>query len=293
MRGVALCCGFNAYREAPLVTAVNDATSVHSTLMSNRLYGRDAALMRTSKPITHDTATADDVLSALKAIASGPAELIWFSFSGHGLVENGELQLLLPLWAKSRNSRYSIRSAALEAILRQHRDKRFVFVLDACHTGAFGMRGPRYLRDAARDLESDVLTQQPRIDPGVVVLSSCARDQRASDGSLAGGLINGLFTHCLLTLLRSHQQANTPLSALRLFLDVASLMRDQYASAQRPILYANGLVDDFTILLGGEASADPGPTTEPTRGDAAAGARGYASAQLSAMPMSTSSGTLS
>jgi len=291
MRGVALCCGFNAYREAPLVTAVNDATSVHSTLMSNRLYGRDAALMRTSKPITHDTATADDVLSALKAIASGPADLIWFSFSGHGLVANGELQLLLPLWAKSRNSRYSIRSAALEAILRQYRDKRFVIVLDACHTGAFGMRGPRYLRDAPRDVEPDVVAQ-PRIDPGVVVLSSCARDQRASDGGVTGGLINGLFTHCLLTLLRSHQQANTTLSALRLFLDVASLMRSQYASEQRPILYANGLVDDFTILLGDEASAVPCPRDHGAPREVIARG-GYASAQLPAMPMSTSSGTLS
>jgi hypothetical protein len=90
---------------------------------------------------------------------------------------------------------------------------------------------------------------------------------------------------------------------LRLFLDVAGLMRGQYASAQRPILYANGLVDDFTILLGDDASAPPRPAICAAPHDVAAIARGghaarpsssgYASAQLSAIPMSTSSGTLS
>jgi len=267
MRGVALCCGFNAYKEAPLVTAVNDATSFHSTLMANRLYGRDAALMRMSKPITHDTATADHVLSELRTIASGPADLIWFSFSGHGLVDKGELQLLLPLWARHRDAKYTIGSTAIEAILRQHQDKRFVIVLDACQTGAFGLRGPRRL--GARDVASARL-RESLATPGVVVLSSCGRDQHASDGDVSGGMINGLFTHCLLTLLRSHQQANTTLSALRLFLDVAGLMRTQYASAQRPMLHANGIADDFTVLLGDDATSACPPITEarqvpPTR----------------------------
>jgi uncharacterized caspase-like protein len=254
MRGVALCCGFNAYKEAPLATAVNDATSVHSTLMANRLYGRDAALMRTSRPITHDTATAYDVLSALEALAGGPADLIWFSFSGHGQVAKGELQLLLPLWAKSRNTRYAIGSTALDTVLRQHRHKRFIVVLDACQTGAFGMR----------DIEPAHVGQS-LTTPGVVVLSSCGYDQRASDGDVPSGLINGLFTHCLLTLLRSHQQANTTLSALKLFIDAATLMRSHHTSTQRPTLYANGLVDDFTVLLGDDSTSASGSALSELR----------------------------
>jgi hypothetical protein len=127
------------------------------------------------------------------------------------------------------------------------------------------MRGPRYLRDAGRDVESDGMIQ-PRIDPG----------------------------DCLLTLLRSHQQANTTLSALRLFLDVASLTRDRYASAQRPILYANGSWTTPRSCSAAKPPLIPEPAAAGPRGDTAAGARGgYASAQLAAMPMSTSSGTLS
>jgi hypothetical protein len=255
MRGVALCCGFNAYEKHPLTTAVNDATTIHSTLMRNRLYNSDRALMRLSKPITHDHATGAEILDSLEKAASGTADLVWFSFSGHGVVTNGELHLLLPKWMESREEKYAVRASALEGILRGNRGKKFVLVLDACNTGAFGMK--------TRDFEvAPPRAEEAIASSGGVVFSACAHDQLASDGDPAAGAINGLFTHCLLEVLQSHQQSDAALGVLKLFFASARATRATRRSAQVPMLYANGLTDDFQVLEGQEDATEAKPSAD-------------------------------
>lgn len=243
MSAIAICCGFNGYRTAPLMTAVADAAGLFKVLSEEPMFHRDNTAFQLSRPITNDDATASQILTALSA-AMAKAKLVWFSFSGHGLLHEGELHLLLPGWSPSQTGDYTIRASEIEGILRANRDKRFVVVLDACHAGAFGGT-PQLSR--TRDVlhhPGDLV-----VGTGGVVMSACSQDELALDGNPRAGLLNGVFTRHLLKVLEERRNRKHRLGAIELFFEASRAMRAADAR-QIPTIYANGVTEEITILEG-------------------------------------------
>jgi hypothetical protein len=189
--------------------------------------------------------TANAILAALTRAAMSTAELVWFSFSGHAMVSgDGELRLLLPGWRRDGSEEvrrtYSIGANELEHVLRARlASKKFVVVLDACHSGAFGTG--TVTRDIGRPLEEQIA------GAGAVVISSCTKDQLAIDGHPGSRELNGAFTAAVINVLEDHARNRLPLSVLQLFMAA----KDQVKNGQVPTLYVNGLTEDFLVL--GEA----------------------------------------
>lgn len=77
-----------------------------------------------------------------------------------------------------------------------------------------------------------------------MVISSCARDQRASDGSPSSRELNGTFTGAVIHVLDDHVRDGAPLSVLGLFQEAKARIQN----GQLPTLYVNGLTEDFAIL---------------------------------------------
>jgi hypothetical protein len=247
MRGVAVCCGFNRYEVRPLDRAVNDAAILYTRLIESGMFNTAPDLIGKGEVFTQRT-QASVILAALTRAAMSTADLVWFSFSGHAMVSSeGDLRLLLPGWRRDGSEdvkrTYSIRAEEIEVVLRSRRaSKKFVVVLDACHSGAFGTG--TVTRDVGRPVEEQIS------DAGAVVISSCTEDQLAADGHPGSRDLNGAFTAAVIKVLEDHTRTRAPLSVLQLFLAA----KDQIRNGQVPTLYVNGLTDDFLVL--GEARHD-------------------------------------
>lgn len=244
MRGVAVCCGFNGYDVRPLDRAVNDAAILYAKLTESGAFNTAPDLIGRGEMFTQRT-SANAVLAAFTRAAMSSAELIWFSFSGHAMVsDTGELRLLLPGWRRDASAEhqrtYSIGASEIENVLRSRlADKKFVVVLDACYSGAFGAGA------VSRDVDPGVREVEQRLaGAGAVVISSCARDQLAYDCHPAVDRPNGAFTAAVIEVLDDHVRTGAALSVLQLFQEA----RDRIATGQQPTLYVNGLSDDFLIL---------------------------------------------
>lgn len=241
MRGVAICCGFNDYDVKPLERAVNDAAILYTRLTESGMFNTAPELIGKSKLFTQQT-SANVILAALICAAESTAELVWFSFSGHSAVScDGELRLLLPGWrsesSEDEKRRYSIGADEIENVLRSRlATKKFVVMLDACHSGAFG-RGA-ITRDITPPIEARIARA------GAVVISSCASHQLALDGHLHSSDLNGAFTAAVIKVLEEHTRTGRALTVLHLF----QAAKARLMNGQLPTLYANGLTDDFLVL---------------------------------------------
>src|SRR5215510_1293098 len=179
MRGIAVCCGFNNYEIGPLVRAENDAVMLYTKLTESGSFNAAPDLVGQGGVFTQRT-SANAILTAFTRAASSTADLVWFSFSGHAVVSSeGELRLLLPGWrhdASAADQRtYSIGAREIENVLRSRlASKKFVVLLDTCYSGAFGA--------AAVTRDVSTVVEHQLASAGAVVISSCARDQQASDG---------------------------------------------------------------------------------------------------------------
>jgi hypothetical protein len=240
MRGIAVCCGFNNYEVGPLVCAENDAAMLYTKLMESGMFHGAADLIGQGGVFTQRT-SATTIVAALQRAALSTADLVWFSFSGHAIVSSdGELRLLLPGWrrdASGNERRYSIGAGEIEEILRSRlASKKFVVILDTCYSGAFG--------DTAVTRDLGTMAADQLAGAGAVVISSCARDQRASDGRPASRELNGTFSGAVIQVLDDHLGTGAPLSVLGLFQEAKGRIRNR----QLPTLYVNGLTEDFRIL---------------------------------------------
>lgn len=245
MRGVAVCCGFNNYEVRPLERAVNDAAILYTRLTESGMFNVAPDLIGKGEVFTQRT-PANAILAALTRAAMSTAELVWFSFSGHATVSSdGELRLLLPGWCHDGSEEvkrtYSIGAGEIENVLRSRlASKKFVVVLDACHSGAFGTG--TVTRDVGWPLEQQIASA------GAVVISSCAKDQLAVDGRPESPDLNGAFTAAVISVLEDHARSRVPLSVFQLFMAAKGKVKN----GQVPTLYVNGLTDDFLVL--GEGS---------------------------------------
>ncbi|HEX7842668.1 MAG TPA: caspase family protein [Kofleriaceae bacterium] len=245
MRGIAVCCGFNNYEFHPLDRAENDAALLYTKLAESGTFNDAPELIGKGAVFTQQT-SADAILAAFTRAATSSAELVWFSFSGHAIVSGeGELRLLLPDWRRDASEasrrRYSIGAGQIEYVLRSYlASKKFVVVLDTCHSGAFGHAA------VTRDLTAAI---GDRIaGAGAVVISSCTKHQLASDGAAGSQQLNGEFSAAVIGVFDDRLETGAPLSVLQLFLEAKARTRN----GQLPTLYASGLTDDFSIL--GKAS---------------------------------------
>jgi hypothetical protein len=255
MKSIAVCCGFNHYEGAPaLGRAVNDAALLYGKLTANTAFNSDPSVIGLGELFTQKT-SADAILAALGRAAAGPAELVWFSFSGHAAVcPGGELRLLLPEWrsqdSDAEQRRFSLGARELEEVWRPHlRRKKLLILLDTCHSGAFG--GDVMSRDVSPGLESRVASA------GAVVISSCSSGQLALDGHAGDRELYGAFTSGVLEVLDEHMCAGDSLTVLALFLAA----KRKITNGQVPTLHVNGLTDDFLVLArtAGPALAPPEP----------------------------------
>lgn len=244
MRGVAVCCGFNGYDVRPLDRAVNDAAILYAKLTESGAFNTAPDLVGKGEMFTQRT-SANAILAAFTRAAMSAAELVWFSFSGHAMVSNdGELRLLLPGWRREASAEhqrtYSIGASEIENVLRSRlADKKFVVLLDACYSGAFGSAA------LSRDIDPGLRAIEERLaGAGAVVISSCARDQVAYDRHPAVHRPNGAFTAAVIEVLDDHVRTGAGLSVLQLFQEA----KDKLRNGQLPTLYVNGLTDDFPIL---------------------------------------------
>jgi hypothetical protein len=242
MRGIAVCCGFNNYEVGPLVCAENDAAMLYTKLMESGMFHGAPDLIGQGGVFTQRT-SATAILAALTRAALGTADLVWFSFSGHAIVSSdGELRLLLPGWRRDgsgEHRRYSIGAGEIEEILRSRlASKKFVVILDTCYSGAFG--------DTAVTRDVGARVEDQLAGAGAVVISSCARDQLASDGHLASRELNGTFSGAVIQVLDDHLRTGAPLGVLGLFQEAKARVHNR----QLPTLYVNGLTEDFSILGG-------------------------------------------
>lgn len=241
MKGIAVCCGFNNYEFRPLDRAENDAAILYTRMTESETFNDAPELIGKGAVFTQHP-SADEILAAFTRAAASSAELVWFSFSGHAVVSgDGELRLLLPDWRRNASEahkrRYSIGAGQIENVLRSHlATKKFVVVLDTCHSGAFGYSA------ATRDLTDGI--GERIAGAGAVVISSCTGDQLASDGTAGSRELNGAFSAAVIDVLDDRIETGTPLSVLQLFLEAKARTRN----GQLPTLYASGLTDDFAIL---------------------------------------------
>ena len=248
MTGIAVCCGFNNYEFRPLDRAMNDAAILYTRLTESGSFGGTPDL--TGGEVFTQQTRADAILSALTRAAMSTATLVWFSFSGHATVsEGGELRLLLPGWrygaSEAEQRTYSIGAGEIEQILRSRlHSKRFVVVLDTCHSGAFGAA------TVTRDIR--IAVEEQIASAGAVVIASCARGQLASDGNSASRDLNGAFTAAVIDVLEDHIRRRAPLTVLDLYREA----RSRIQNGQTPTLYVKGLTDDF-LILDGEPPASP------------------------------------
>jgi hypothetical protein len=278
MKGIAVCCGFNNYEFRPLDRAVNDAAILYTRLTESETFN-DAPELIGKGAVFTQRASADEILAALWRAAASSAELVWFSFSGHAVVSgDGELRLLLPDWRRNASEahkrKYSIGAGQIESVLRSHlTTKKFVVVLDTCHGGAFGHSA------ATRDLTPGVGEQIA--GAGAVVLSSCTKDQLASDGVTGSRELNGAFSAAVLDVLDDRTETGAPLTVLQLFLEAKARMRN----GQLPTLYASGLTDDFAILgnLGHGLPGNPGDGIVPLAAEVPAALKTKLSTFLSSL----------
>lgn len=249
MSGIAVCCGFNGYEFRPLDRAVNDAAMLYTRLMESGSFHGAPDLIGMGEVFTQPT-SASVILSALTRAVMSTAELIWFSFSGHAtLSDRGELRLLLPGWQRDASEEqqrmHSLGARELEAAVRSRRSKkRFVIVLDTCHSGAFG--GAAVTRDIGTAIEQQIA------GTSAVVIASCAREQLASDGGPHPRDMNGAFTAAVIEVLEDHIRRRAPLTVLDLYRETRSKIRN----GQTPTLYVNGLTDDF-LIIDGDPRASP------------------------------------
>jgi hypothetical protein len=249
MRGIAVCCGFNGYDFGPLDRAVNDAAILYARLTESGTFHGAPDLTGKGEVFTQPT-SGRAVLAALTRAAMSTADLVWFSFSGHAVLStSGELRLLLPGWRRDASEEVqrdcSIGAGEIEKVLRSRlATKKFVVILDTCHSGAFG--NATTTRDVATVIEEQLA------GTGAAVISSCSRSQVASDGDPVAGGVNGVFTAAIIEVLEAHLQRRTPLTVLDLFREAKAKVKN----GQIPTLYVNGLTEDFAIL-GGDS---PGPS---------------------------------
>lgn len=133
-----------------------------------------------------------------------PNDLILLYYSGHGILEDGQLYL-----AATNTERDLIEATAIPAreityLMDRGRSRRQILILDCCHSGAFDRSGS--FKTANRSTGKSVGTKEAFEGNGFgrIVLTASDATQYAWDGDeVIGEGVNSVFTHYLIEGLKT------------------------------------------------------------------------------------------
>lgn len=213
-RGVkrALLIGINNYVAVPrLRGSVNDVETMRQVLTSRWGFSE-----RNITVLTDERATRAGIIKALDQLVaeSGPSDLVYFHFSGHGSQvkdlngdeEDGLDETIIPQDGRTGNVR-DITDDELDEIFARLKARSAVIVLDSCHSGTATRSAEIRTRSVPQDTrvaiyeayeKSKVKTRAvvPVLQSKFVVLTGAAAHQEALDGPV-DGRYHGFFTYAL------------------------------------------------------------------------------------------------
>ena len=179
-RDLALCVGINNYiRMGKLKYCVSDAKAVGSRLEETGAFRKVAFLIDTDEagaPLApHYLPTQNTILTRLEQLAriATPDDRLFFFFSGHGVVHDGE-SCIVPI---DGNEATAIPLAMIKGAMAKSRARHKLMIIDACRSGG-GVKGMAGVREALED-------------QGVGVLVSCGAEQFSYEDDASG---RSLFT---------------------------------------------------------------------------------------------------
>jgi caspase domain-containing protein/uncharacterized protein DUF4384 len=213
-RGVkrALLIGINNYAAVPrLRGSVNDVETMRQVLLSRWGFPERNITM-----LTDERATRAAIIKALNQLVkeSGPSDIVYFHFSGHGSQvedlngdeDDGLDETIIPQDGRSGDVR-DIVDDELDEIFARMRARSVVIVLDSCHSGTATRSADFRTRSVPQDMriglyeayeKSKLKTRAvvPVIESRFVVLAGAAANQEAIDGPV-DGRYHGVFTYAL------------------------------------------------------------------------------------------------
>ncbi|HNT25429.1 MAG TPA: caspase family protein [Anaerolineales bacterium] len=188
----ALLIGVSQYDDqnfSPLPNTVNDVSDLGSLL---RRAGYKVQTLHANQANHSLLPTRSNILGELSrwAKASGPGDLLWIHFAGHGLYENGKVYLLASDSHLSDLEDTAIDFERFKQIIQDAPAQARVLVLDACHSGI-----GRSANIMTAEFEERILLGAE----GTAILAACRQHERAYEYQDKNGASrNGAFTHFLL-----------------------------------------------------------------------------------------------
>ena len=220
----ALLIGINRYKAVPgLQGSVNDVETMREILVS-----RWGFQPRNIAMLTDENATRAAVLAALNALvqAAGPADSVYFHYSGHGSQvqdlngdeADGLDETIVPQDGRSGDVR-DIVDDELDTIFSRLRARSAIIVLDSCHSGT----ATRGLQIHTRSIPQDNRVELYRAGAtavstrGIVpfrksrfvVMGGAAANEEALDGEV-DGRYHGFFTYSLARALTTSPSSASP-----------------------------------------------------------------------------------
>lgn len=133
----AMLVGVSDYRNAGLLslsTTSSDARAIHALLLSDQRYGYEAAKTRM---FIDSASRRDDILGAIKscAQAAGREDMLFFYFSGHGDLKDGDAILIPYDYNRAAPRDSAILIAEVTELMESSHARAKIIILDACHSG--------------------------------------------------------------------------------------------------------------------------------------------------------------
>jgi hypothetical protein len=251
-----LAIGINEYKEKSLKleAPVNDAKAIAANFekcAKGPLF-RDVQ----SKKLLDRQATPAAIIRELDAMRENVKhnDLVVVFFAGHGVKTKNSFYLLTPEADTTNDDTLKATCLSGEALRRTLGGFRcqVLLIVDACHSGAFGKRGPKKdagvlgkqgfkpaTDDLARDLADD--------EAGVAILCAAMGNEKAQEKGP-----KGLFTKAVVEAL-NHSDPRVPHRNYRLFLHhlhtfVLDRVAEESEDEQHPFLVMPSVVESFPLV---------------------------------------------
>jgi hypothetical protein len=237
-----LAVGVDSYpniENADLNFAVSDARRIAAAVEASPLYERGSSTI-----LADAKADAAAIQSALDRIvaAAGPEDTIVISFAGHGVIDGGQLRLLLSGTSLDELGKTSLAFGVVADKLKGAK-ARVVLFLDVCHAGLSDRASVAANDDAVNRLTTSA-------GAGMVILSASKGRQESQERASADG---GLFSVALDRVLTSERKqfdgdGNGAISLDELYRGVKALVVRDTAGRQTPWLTRNQTFGDFDLF---------------------------------------------